>query len=130
MKATRIALVFLALALAAGQAHAQFIVKRFPCKALLWDGVAFKSIYRNRTEATRLFHFQITRNGCRPKDLVLNVGTSANLSTAVNQQVMTGKFPDGIGFDLPDDHYVVFFISGGPGSENPKGTIDFSYTVE
>jgi hypothetical protein len=130
MKTIRIVIAALVLTVSAGQAQAEFVVKRFPCKDLLWNGALVNTFYDNETGVTKFVHIQITRNRCRPKDIVFSLGVTPDGTAWSFRGTVTGKFPKGMGFDVQDGWEAVLFIDQSLGGVNAKGTIDFSYSVE
>ena len=130
MNTARLFVVSTMLFVFAGQAHAEFVVKRYPCKELPYNGTTINTFYNNETGVTKHIHVHITRNGCRPKDLTYSLGITQSGFSWIWRGHMTGKFPNGLGFDLPDGYAAVFFIDVPPGAVNARGTMDFVYSVE
>lgn len=129
-------LAFLAagMSLAPIQSRAQFVVKRVSCTNLKlgWPNT-FHPFYFNDTGSTRRIHLQITRNGCRPRDLSIQFGYSNNLpssATATSGDPVSGRQPYGQGYIVPDDHYAVLYFWLTPPDHKVSGTFDYMYTVD
>lgn len=126
----RLAIALLLIVLV-GQAHAQHVVKRFPCKDLVvTPEVGFNPIYYNNTGITQYIHIQVTRNGCTPKEagMAFGVGTGTPpFPVSSGRGVLSGKRPQGIGFDVPDEHTAFLYLSG---TSSARGTIDFTYMID
>ncbi len=131
MKLCRMALAIMALTLVAGQAQAQIVVKRVPCKVLKFENKSsWFPVYYNDSGFSRNVTLQIIRNGCRPKDSIIRLASAPNLTSGLNSPIpfFSGKFNPGKTMVVPDESYLV--IHGGSPSVRISGTFDYVYSVD
>ena len=135
MKLTSI-FVCLALAMAAGQAQAQFVVKRVKCADAIQitnSSLPKTPFHFNSTPGTKDLTVQITRDGCRPKLLLgqfqLRVKAVGGGEVYFSQMIRDTRVPSSTTEPIGASQlgYVTF---SNPGGGKISGTFDYTYMIE
>ena len=138
MKMFRLALAALVLPVFAGQAEAQYVVKRVKCAEAKYhqDTGTLPTFHVNALAYTRPISVQITRNGCRPKDhlssfrLYVTNGPSLGGIVAYMTQTLYSRLPAGAIASVPSNQGVFVSFHPYPSDARVTGTFDYMYSWE
>ena len=128
--------VCLVLAMATGQAQAQFVVKRVKCADAVRvtnSSLPKTPFHFNSTPGTKDLSVQITRDGCRPRLLLgqfqLRVKAVGGGEITFSQMIRDTRVPSSTTEPIGARQlgYVTFT---NPGGGKILGTFDYSYTLE